>query len=152
VPACAAGVGIFRGGCFPPGVLVGMSLCRMRMLPRRLAVRGFVVMRVLAWSLVSGNPGSHKEQRHHQGKPPDRGVVHHRCNPSITSIGFCLASGCGLTLWHQGCQNTRRTMGVRILRPWKAAIGPTGPNEPSFTARYYARARALGGMNGGNAG
>lgn len=31
-------------------------------------------------------------------------------------------------------------------------MGPTGSHEPSFTARYYARALALGGMNGGNEG
>src|SRR5207244_4207358 len=36
-----------------------------------------------------------------------------------------------------------RTMGVRILRSWKAEVGPTGPTEPAFTARYYARARAF---------
>src|SRR5215831_16163826 len=31
-------------------------------------------------------------------------------------------------------------------------MGPTGPNEPYCIARYYARASALGGMNGGNTG
>jgi hypothetical protein len=36
---------------------------------RWLPVRRFLVMRVLAWSLVSGNLGSHGEERHEQGKP-----------------------------------------------------------------------------------
>ena len=39
-----------------------------------------------------------------------------------------------------------------MFRPWKIAIGPAGPNEPSFAARYYARMRALGGMHRGNTG
>jgi len=38
-----------------------------------------------------------------------------------------------------------------MLRPWKAVMGATGPNGPSCAARYYVRARALGGMNGGDA-
>jgi len=51
-----------------------------------------------------------------------------------------------------GPSNSRCTMGVRMSRPWKAEMRPAGPNEPSCAARYYARARALGGMNGGNTG
>ena len=70
-PAGAACVGIFRRGCFPPGVLVGVSLRRMPMPLRRLPVRRFIVVLVLAWSLVGDSLGPHKEQRHHQGKPPD---------------------------------------------------------------------------------
>jgi hypothetical protein len=65
IPAAAAGVGICRWGCFPPRVLVGMSFCRMPMIPRRLPVRSFAVVLVLVWSLVGGNLEPHQEQRHH---------------------------------------------------------------------------------------
>src|SRR6266536_3921809 len=61
-PAGAVGVGIFCRGCFPPGVLVGLSLRRIPLIPRRLPWLSFIVMRVLAWSIVSGNLGSHEEE------------------------------------------------------------------------------------------
>src|SRR5262249_13178298 len=68
-PGGAACVGIFCRGCFPPGVLVGVSLRRMPLIPRRLPGPSFVVMRALARSLIGWHLGPHKEERHEQGKP-----------------------------------------------------------------------------------
>jgi hypothetical protein len=58
------------------------------MIPRRLPVRSFAVMPMLAWSLVGSNLEPHKKQGHHHRKPPDREVAQHHSDPSITLIGF----------------------------------------------------------------
>jgi hypothetical protein len=42
-----------------------------------LPVRCFVVVLVLARTLVGGHLGPYKEQRHKQGKPQDRGLDRH---------------------------------------------------------------------------
>src|SRR4029453_14728957 len=77
-PAGAVGVGICCRGFFPPGVLVGLSLSRKPLIPRRLSGRSFAVVLVLAWPIVCPNLGPYDEERDGQGKPSDSSCAHHR--------------------------------------------------------------------------